>query len=77
MKKFPLRPANPERVCWGCDQYCPAQSMRCGNGSERTQHPFELFGEGWFAWGEGAAADALLPTDGLRPAGPETARRVG
>lgn len=25
--------------------------MRCGNGSDRTQHPFELFGEDWREWG--------------------------
>jgi len=46
-KRFPIHPANPHRVCWGCDKYCPADSMACGNGSERTQHPVELFGEGW------------------------------
>jgi hypothetical protein len=46
-KIFPLIPAHPERTCWGCDKYCPANSMACGNGSERTQHPVELFGEEW------------------------------
>lgn len=46
-KKFPLNPPHPERTCWGCDRYCAASSMICGNGSERTQHPVELFGEGW------------------------------
>ena len=46
-KIFPLIPAHPERTCWGCDKYCPAHSMVCGNGSERTQHPVELFGEEW------------------------------
>lgn len=51
-KKFPIQPANPERICWGCDQYCPADSMRCGNGSDRTQHPSELLGADWArAWG--------------------------
>lgn len=50
-KKFPLSPKNPERICWGCDKYCPVDSMRCGNGSDRTQHPVELFGEGWSEWG--------------------------
>jgi hypothetical protein len=25
--------------------------MQCGNGSDRTQHPFELFGENWREWG--------------------------
>ena len=46
-KKFPTRPANPHRICWGCDKYCPVESLACGNGSDRTQHPVELFGEGW------------------------------
>ena len=46
-KKFPIRPLHPERTCWGCDNYCGADKMICGNGTERTQHPIELFGEGW------------------------------
>lgn len=63
-KKFPIRPANPERVCWGCDKYCPADSMACGNGSERTQHPVELFGDDWQEWGcdfNESSADAKKP----------------
>jgi len=58
VKKFPVQPANPERLCWGCDQYCPAHSMRCGNGSDRTQHPSELFGEDWQRWGGDFGAEA-------------------
>ena len=46
-KKFPIHPANPQRTCWGCDRYCAADQMICGNGTERTQHPIETFGEGW------------------------------
>ncbi|MBX9835609.1 MAG: DUF3079 domain-containing protein, partial [Burkholderiaceae bacterium] len=46
-KKFPIAPLHPERVCWGCDLYCPAKDMRCGNGSDRTPHPSELFGPDW------------------------------
>jgi hypothetical protein len=46
-KKFPLHPAHPERTCWGCDKYCPVTELQCGNGSERTQHPEELFGPDW------------------------------
>jgi hypothetical protein len=49
-KKFPANPSHPERLCWGCDQYCAAEDMRCGNGSDRTQHPVELFGEDWAEW---------------------------
>ncbi|HWI80772.1 DUF3079 domain-containing protein [Ramlibacter sp.] len=50
-KKFPINPAHPERTCWGCDKYCPADDLQCGNGSERTQHPSEIFGEDWDSWG--------------------------
>ena len=50
-KKFPIHPAHPERTCWGCDLYCPSNSMSCGNGSDRTQHPVELFGDDWQDWG--------------------------
>lgn len=48
MNKVPLRPKHPERICWGCDLYCPADDMRCGNGTIRAPHPVELFGEDWF-----------------------------
>jgi hypothetical protein len=41
---IPLNPKYPERVCWGCDKYCPADDLRCGNGTIRTPHPKELFG---------------------------------
>ena len=47
MAKIALHPKHPERICWGCDQYCPADDLRCGNGTIRTQHPVELFGEDW------------------------------
>jgi hypothetical protein len=46
-KRFPAAPAHPERNCWGCDQYCAAHDMRCGNGSDRTQHPIEVLGALW------------------------------
>jgi hypothetical protein len=52
-KRFPLHPAHPERVCWGCDRYCPHDSMMCGNGSVRTPHPAELFGDDWAEWTAG------------------------
>jgi hypothetical protein len=45
------------RTCWGCDRYCAADQMICGNGTERTQHPIELFGEGW----EEEGLDPLRP----------------
>jgi hypothetical protein len=50
-KKFPIRPLHPERLCWGCDRYCAADSLICGNGTERTQHPVEVFGEDGQSWG--------------------------
>lgn len=50
-KKFPIHPDKPEKICWGCDKYCPADSLACGNGADRTQHPVELFGKDWMEWG--------------------------
>jgi hypothetical protein len=47
LKPGVLRPKNPERVCWGCDKYCPADDLACGNGAIRTPHPCELLGEDW------------------------------
>jgi hypothetical protein len=52
MKPKMQRPTNPERVCWGCDKLCPAQSLACGNGTIRTPHPVELFGDDWLEWCE-------------------------
>ncbi len=43
----PNHPKNPERICWGCDKYCPADDLACGNGTIRAPHPMELFGEDW------------------------------
>jgi len=56
-KKFPIHPKNPEKICWGCDKYCPAGSLICGNGTDRTPHPVELFGDDWFEWGLSADTD--------------------
>src|SRR5215471_1197229 len=50
MARVPLHPKHPERICWGCDKYCPATDLRCGNGTIRTQHPVELFGDDWTRW---------------------------
>ena len=52
-KKFPTNPSHPERICWGCDQYCPAKALACGNGADRTMHPLELFGEDWDSFDNG------------------------
>jgi len=47
VRRIPLHPAHPERICWGCDKYCAANDLRCGNGKERTPHPIETFGSDW------------------------------
>lgn len=52
MKKNVLDPVHPERICWGCERYCRADDLVCGNGSIRTQHPSELFGKDWREWAE-------------------------
>ncbi len=62
VKKFPAVPKNPERICWGCDRYCAAGDMRCGNGSDRTPHPVELFGEDWLDWEPTPATPEAPPT---------------
>ena len=51
-KPFPLHPKHPERICWGCDRYCPAGSLACGNGSDRTMHPAEMLGDDWYLHGD-------------------------
>lgn len=51
-KKFPIAPKNPERICWGCSQYCAAHDLQCGNGCERIQHPIELDGQEWYKQGD-------------------------
>jgi len=66
-KKFPLHPSHPERICWGCDKYCPADSMACGNGSDRTQHPAELFGDDWFDWVPPSPEPTPTSKDGNAP----------
>ncbi|HEY2432437.1 MAG TPA: DUF3079 domain-containing protein [Vicinamibacterales bacterium] len=44
------RPRKPERICWGCSKYCPADDLACGNGTIRAPHPCELFGDDWLEW---------------------------
>lgn len=50
-RKLPLHPGHPERVCWGCARYCPADDLACGNGTDRAQHPSEIFGDDWLEHG--------------------------
>ena len=63
-----FHPKHPERICWGCDRYCPADDLSCGNGTIRTPHPIELLGEDW----RQAAEDALMATDGPAESVPST-----
>lgn len=57
--KHPQLPPHPERICWGCDRYCPAHDLRCGNEVERTPHPVELFGEDWLEWTQAKEESSL------------------
>ena len=70
MARIPLHPVHPERVCWGCDKYCPAGDLACGNGTVRTMHPVELFGDDWMEWADerNPAHSSLVtaPTDQRR-----------
>lgn len=69
-KKFPIAPKAPERICWGCDKYCRADDLQCGNGSERIQHPIETDGREWYRQGDwrDLLSDAQLVELGLKPA---------
>ena len=68
MARIHLLPTHPERICWGCDKYCPADDLACGNGTIRTPHPCELFGSDWLEWTEGRSARRLTPVDDDRGA---------
>ena len=77
-KRFPIHPAHPERSCWGCDRYCASDALICGNGSVRTPHPAELFGDDWADWYGGppplpAAAAGGACAEALDPARPSNA----
>jgi hypothetical protein len=64
--EIPLHPANPERICWGCEKYCPAEDLRCGNGTIRTPHSVELFGDDWVEW-SGIEAVAAAESANAQP----------
>jgi hypothetical protein len=62
----PERPAHPERICWGCPLHCAADALGCGNGTIRTPHPVELFGDDWVEWIDARAqrrASRVAPDD--------------
>jgi len=52
---IPVYPLHPERICWGCNKYCPAEDMACGNDTMRAMHPIELFGYEWLEWSSSRA----------------------
>lgn len=68
-----MRPAHPERICWGCDKYCPADDLACGNGTIRTAHPCELFGDDWLEWSAARSrpitGPVSAPADGINVTG--------
>jgi len=68
-KKFPLHPKHPERICWGCDRYCPTDALACGNGSDRTMHPAELLGDDWYTVGNWDLEDSEEKTVATTTAG--------
>jgi len=37
-----LHAKHPERICWGCERYCPSKDLACRE--ERVPHPIEPFG---------------------------------
>ena len=74
-RKYPIRPGHPERICWGCEKLCPADDMRCGNGTDRAEHPIELWGEDWIDSGPGI--EGVTPPDADAPSPTEEAGRPG
>ena len=62
MAKTPVLPPHPERICWGCDRYCAADALGCGNGTIRTPHPCELFGDDWLEWATRKKSSAIAST---------------
>ena len=62
VRRIPERPAHPERICWGCERYCAANDLRCGNGKERAQHPIETFGPDWLEFVQ-SNEEETLPAD--------------
>ena len=79
MAKVPITPNHPERICWGCEQHCPADDLVCGNDTVRTPHPVELLGGDWLEWAREQGRDDDLGAEreqsgGLRERAFETLR---
>jgi hypothetical protein len=61
-----LHPTFPERICWGCERYCPAHELSCRQ--DRVAHPIELFGFDWEpANSHGSAPPLLVQLDDTNP----------
>lgn len=56
------QPQAPRTNLLGMRPDCPVKSLACGNGSERTMHPAELFGEDWCVPGDWGI-EPLIVTD--------------
>jgi hypothetical protein len=65
MARVALYPKHPDRICWGCDKYCPAEDLACGNGTIRTPHPLELLGEDWLESERAHWADGTEPSEAV------------
>jgi hypothetical protein len=55
MKEALVHPKHPERICWGCKRYCPANDLACRE--ERLAHPIEFYGYDWLSF-EDASTEA-------------------
>ena len=55
MKEALIHPRHPERICWGCDRYCPSSDLACRE--ERLVHPIEVDGYDWLLLEQARAAE--------------------
>jgi Protein of unknown function (DUF3079) len=75
--KMTLNPKHPERICWGCDKYCSADDLRCGNGTIRTQHPVELFGNDWLEWELNGSSESIANSAEANKSSADRSVRMG
>ena len=59
MKEALIHPKHPERICWGCERYCPANDLSCRE--ERLAHPVEFYGYDWLSVEEAGTPAVLEP----------------
>jgi Protein of unknown function (DUF3079) len=61
--KDPFAARQPGASLLGLQQVLPGDDLACGNGTIRTPHPCELFGDDWLEWSLGKGTDsAASPT---------------